>query len=353
MIHDFMTGGYVKLPTKIIHDKQLESLDIRLYCVLTQLCGIKDGHEHPVAWSGQEILCEELSLSKRTLRRSISRLEKAGYIKSIQRGLGLTNEYELVESIKFRSANDKNGSFVAPRNGQIGTTESATSGPFHVNRDKEKEKQSITNTPHAVGFVLSHVPAEQSMLEPVMVAKPKRRHKSELEPQIAEQVDKILATFNELSDKESYHLGEHRSAAAADLIAARLLEEAKLPGGNLERATTCCVSVVRAYYREWRKNEQNVAMFANWRVSTLFRPDKWADRVAFAREWWDRYGQHETPGRQYTQEWADKKLKELEHTDRMTFEERRVYYETKRGQRNGDGQLDLLTLAFQAQNDLL
>ena len=108
-----------------------------------------------------------------------------------------------------------------------------------------------------------------------------------LRGELLDRVDEVLATFNAVAGRPAYRTGPHRSAAISEKIRARLREETAALDGDVEHATRRCCIIVKAHADEWGQDPR-MAPFV--RPDTLFRPEKWAERVALAMKWWERAG---------------------------------------------------------------
>lgn len=83
------------VPLALLNDRRLMHIDIRAFGILRAIDVDNDG----VSLISLERLAERLFCGVRTAERSIRRLERAGWIRSIDPGKGLCKSYQLLTPV--------------------------------------------------------------------------------------------------------------------------------------------------------------------------------------------------------------------------------------------------------------
>lgn len=89
--------GFTQVPNLV-----LENPDISIGAKATYAVMLSYAWEDDHCFPGQVTLAKKLGSGERSVRRYVKELEKVGYIKIKQRGLGKVNYYELYARVKKR-----------------------------------------------------------------------------------------------------------------------------------------------------------------------------------------------------------------------------------------------------------
>lgn len=90
-------GGFTQVPNFILKNPELSSNAKVAYSLLLSYAWNFDR-----VFPGQERMAKDMGTSQPTVTRSITELEKAGYMEVQRRGQGLTNLYVLHHTVKKR-----------------------------------------------------------------------------------------------------------------------------------------------------------------------------------------------------------------------------------------------------------
>jgi hypothetical protein len=90
------TAPFAKLPVALLNDENLDPIDVRVYGILRAVDFDNDG----ISLISLLRIGERVFRSERTAERSIRRLEKVGWIESLDNGIGLCKSYRLVTPAK-------------------------------------------------------------------------------------------------------------------------------------------------------------------------------------------------------------------------------------------------------------
>lgn len=85
-------AGFTVVPNVVLLDETLLALAVRLYALLAYYARLNEE-----AWPGQELLVRQANASERSVRGALRQLEKAGLLRTRQRGRGRTNAYILLD----------------------------------------------------------------------------------------------------------------------------------------------------------------------------------------------------------------------------------------------------------------
>lgn len=101
---DRRTNKFVMITRDVVfnEDNGLTSTDIAVFCALS----IYFSNGSNYGWPSHKTIANKARVSDRTVRRSIKKLEDAGYIRVVHRNefkMRKTNEYYAVDDYKYRS----------------------------------------------------------------------------------------------------------------------------------------------------------------------------------------------------------------------------------------------------------
>ena len=93
------TGGFTQVPNFILTAKKIGVGAKLVYAML-----LKYAWANESCFPGQQTLASDMGAGERSVRTYLKELEKAGYLKITQRGLGKTNLYELNLTVQKHSS---------------------------------------------------------------------------------------------------------------------------------------------------------------------------------------------------------------------------------------------------------
>lgn len=102
------TSGYTQLPNVVLYDEELSASARLLYAMLWDLATYAQDEPE------QEEMAKKMGCAAKTLRGYLSELVKAGLVKTIRRGRGLTNAYEVNVPENGRNYRSRTGEITDP-----------------------------------------------------------------------------------------------------------------------------------------------------------------------------------------------------------------------------------------------
>jgi hypothetical protein len=91
-------GGFTQVPNFILTSNKIGVGAKLVYAMLLKYAWANDS-----CFPGQQTLARDMGAGERSVRTYLKELEKTGYLKITQRGLGKTNLYELNLTVQKRS----------------------------------------------------------------------------------------------------------------------------------------------------------------------------------------------------------------------------------------------------------
>ena len=136
-----MNGNFTAIPKEMLDDNRISALDLVIYAALDYF-----SDSGGTAWPGISILAKKAHVSVSTVKRSLPRLEKAGYITRERRYRSGTQELDTtLYRLAFRQSNNDENEV---RNGSDGTGAGSIGYDRPVPSDTEVVSERARNENH-------------------------------------------------------------------------------------------------------------------------------------------------------------------------------------------------------------
>jgi len=244
-------GGYTMVPNWVLRDPDLGSSDKMVYAALLSYAWDPARRS---TFTGQQTIATDLGVDVATVKRSMSRLRKAGLLTSERRGLGRTS----IHTLKWQSAPTDG----AERADRRGTSAPTVGAPARRHEEDAVEEDAVSVPPN-----------------------PPPTGGSRSRGITNEHVDEILAFGADLCGW-THRTGTTRPRAISKSIRARLNEQVE--DGNVGRAVNRAKAVIDEKHTQ-TSEQQNGGQRMRFDVqyltaTTLFRPSHFEQYLDEARQ---------------------------------------------------------------------